>query len=135
MPFVRAIAPATEDAQPHAFESLLKQLNGPDGDARRAAAHALPPYPEAAVALAERLEVEAEQRVRSALFSGLLDIGGVEATALLANFIRSPDAGLRGGAVECLKRLGAEAVKALDALLDDPDPDVRLLAIEVARGW
>ncbi len=135
MPLVRASATAPDDAQPHALESLLKQLEGPDADGRRAAARALSQYPDAASALAAQLEVEPEPRVRNALFGGLADIGGAQATALMATFIRSPDAGLRGGAIDSLKRLGPEAVGAIDTLIDDHDPDVRLLAIEVARGW
>jgi HEAT repeat protein len=135
MPFVSASAPATDDAQPRAFESLLNQLDAPDGDARRSAARALSQYPQAAAALAARLDIEPESRVRDALFGGLVEIGGAPSAAMVAAFIRSADAGLRGGAIESLKRLGPEAVSAVDTLLDDPDPDVRLLAIEVARDW
>jgi HEAT repeat protein len=53
----------------------------------------------------------------------------------VAPLLRSADAGLRGGAIESLKRLEEDSVATLDALLRDPDPDVRLLAIEVTRGW
>jgi HEAT repeat protein len=49
--------------------------------------------------------------------------------------VRSEEASLRGGAIEALKRMGEDAVPVLDALLDDPDPDVRILAIEVTRAW
>jgi hypothetical protein len=54
---------------------------------------------------------------------------------LLAAFLRMDDAGLRNGAVETLRRLGEDAVTAVDRLLRDADPDVRLLAVEVMRVW
>jgi HEAT repeat protein len=73
--------------------------------------------------------------VREALFSSLADIGGPGVAGLVAPLLRNDDAALRGGAVETLKRLDAAAAAVLDALLDDADPDIRLLAIEVTRSW
>jgi HEAT repeat protein len=69
------------------------------------------------------------------LFGSLVEIGGLAVAALVAEHLRSGDAGLRGGAVEALKQLGADAIPVLDALLSDPDPDVRLLVVEVTRAW
>jgi HEAT repeat protein len=54
---------------------------------------------------------------------------------LIAPFIRSDDASLRGGAIDALKRLETDAVGLLDALMSDPDTDVRILVIEVTRAW
>jgi HEAT repeat protein len=113
----------------------LAELNSPDAGTRRQAARALADEPGAAIALGDRLAAESEPNVRSALFGSLVSIGGAQAASLLASILRSEDAGLRGGAVDGLKQLQEAAVAAVDALLSDPDPDLRLLAIEVTRTW
>ena len=116
-------------------ELLLERLAAGDVDERRRAARALSRDPDAAPALAARLEGELEPGVRDALFGSLVDIGGTLAAGLVAQLLRSADAGLRGGAVEALKRLGEDGVAVLDTLLDDRDPDVRILVVEVTRAW
>jgi HEAT repeat protein len=135
MPLVKAADPVADVALRRSFEGLLDQLGGADGDKRRAAARALSQYPDPADTLAARLQVEPDSHVRDALFGALVEIGGPQAAARVAPFIRSLDPGLRGGAIDSLKRLGPASSGALDTLLDDLDPDVRLLAIEVTRGW
>jgi HEAT repeat protein len=82
-----------------------------------------------------RLAIESESSVRDALFSSLITIGGPHAAHAIGPFVHSNDAGMRGGAIEALKRLGEDAVSTLDTLLVDPDPDTRLLAVEVTRAW
>jgi HEAT repeat protein len=114
---------------------LFTQLIEGNADGRRQAARALSREPDAAPVLASRLEFESEAQVRDALFASLVEIGGMEVVGLVAVLLRSADAGLRGGAVEALKQLGADVVPALDALLCDRDPDVRLLVVEVTRAW
>jgi len=135
MPLVRTTAVAPPVAQRESRHLLLEQLAGSDSGQRRHAARALAHDPDAAPALAARLQAETEPNVRDALFASLVDIGGTPAARLIARLLQSVDAGLRGGAVEALKRLGDDAISVLDALLDDPDPDKRILAIEVTRAW
>jgi HEAT repeat protein len=132
---VRAAASVADVAPVEAVGALRAQLAGGDADARRRAARALANDPAAAAALAARLHHEPDPAVREALFGSLVEIGGAQPAGLLAPLLRSDDAALRGGAVGALKQLGEGAVPALNALLDDPDPDVRLLAIEVSRAW
>jgi HEAT repeat protein len=136
MPLVRAPAtPATATTPTEAADNLRDALAAADPDARRHAARALASDVTAATALAARLETETEPAVRDALFDSLVAIGGPEPARLIAPFLRSDEAALRGAAIEALKQLGEGAVPALVALLDDADPDVRLLAIEVTRVW
>jgi HEAT repeat protein len=135
MALVRAAPEAPKTAPSESREALLEQLAGSDIDKRRRAARALSRDAGAVAALADRLEYEPESVVRNALFRSLVDIGGTMAVDLIARLLRSDDASLRGGAVEALKLLGDEAVAALDGLLSDPDPDVRILAVEVTRAW
>ena len=133
MPLIRSAI--TPEATAEAPELRRDQLASHDADERRRAARALSGDPAAASVLAERLAEEPDPRVRDALFGSLTDIGGTRAAELLAPFIRSDDAGLRGGAIEALKHLESDAVSVLDALMSDPDTDVRILAIEITRAW
>jgi HEAT repeat protein len=135
MAFVRAAPAQVEPEAPQSDAHWRDQLASADAETRRRAARALARNPEAANALATGLEHEADGVVRHALFSSLIEIGGARVADLLGPMLRSEDAGLRGGAIEALKRLGAETGPVLDTLLSDPDPDVRILAIEVTRAW
>jgi HEAT repeat protein len=133
MAFVKS-APIEKSAS--ASEELCTaHLSSPDPNMRRRAARALAGDPSATSALAQRLADETEPSVRDALFGSLVAIGGPDAAGLVAPFVRSEDAALRGAAIDALKQLHEAAVAAVDELLKDPDPDLRLLAIEVTRVW
>jgi HEAT repeat protein len=120
MAFVKS-APIEKSAS--ASEELCTaHLSSPDPNMRRRAARALAGDPSATSALAQRLADETEPSVR-------------DAAGLVAPFVRSEDAALRGAAIDALKQLHEAAVAAVDELLKDPDPDLRLLAIEVTRVW
>jgi len=135
MPFVTRPAKHNEPPKAETFELLQEQLNDGSPDGRRHAARLLAQYRHAGPSLAARLEVEADRNVREALFTGLVHIGGHRTARLVTQFLRAEDAGLRSGAMEALKRMAAAAAPAIDPLLHDPDPDIRLLAIEVTRVW
>ena len=134
MPLIRSAA-VPQDTIAETRELRRDQLDGNDVHERRRAARALSGDPAAASVLAARLECEPDPRVRDALFGSMVAIGGTRVAELVAPFIGSDDAGLRGGAVEALKSLENDAVATLDALMSDPDVDVRILAIEVTRAW
>jgi HEAT repeat protein len=135
MPLIRPSTDTTDAAAP----ALLTQRRVPPAeseiDRRRHAARNLSHDPAALANIATLLESEPDPRVRDALFSSIVDIGGMSAAELLARLLRSEDAGLRGAAIESLKRLDTDAVIVLDGLLSDPDTDVRILAVEVTRAW
>jgi HEAT repeat protein len=135
MPLIRPAASAQNATPQETLELRIDQLPESKIDERRRAARNLSHDPDAIPTIAGRLECEPDPRVRDALFGSLVDIGGPEAAESLARFLRSDDAGLRGGAIEGLKRLESDSVGVLDALMSDPDTDVRILAIEVIRAW
>jgi|HubBroStandDraft_1064217.scaffolds.fasta_scaffold00239_13 hypothetical protein len=135
MPLVRSAAPSPAAPAPESREQLSDLLVGSDAGERRRAARSLSLQPDAAALLAARLAVEADPSVREALFAGLVAIGGTPAATLVAPLLGSEDAALRNGAVEALKTLMEAGAAAVDGLLGDPDPDVRLMAIEVTRAW
>jgi HEAT repeat protein len=136
MPLVRASPTApTPKPPPESRDALLQRLTATNQADRRRAAHALAADPTAVVILADRLELEPDPAVRDALFAALVDIGGATAAERLAALVHLDDAALRGGAIQALKAFKPPACVALDGLLQNPDPDVRLLAIEVTRAW
>lgn len=112
-----------------------EQLDSMDAGQRWRAAKALAGERGNAPVLVSRLSLETDENVRSALFSGLVGIGGEAVAGPIAALLRSGDPGLRGGAVEALQQLGEAAEPVVDALLGDAETDLRLLAIEVTRAW
>jgi len=136
MPLIRATQSAPPPAPPpQSRDVLLTHLTAAAASDRRRAAHALAGDHEAAAALAARLEEEPEPAVRLALFAALIATGGAVVAELIAALVHRDDAALRGGAIEALKAFQPPPHAALDRLLENPDPDVRLLAIEVTRAW
>jgi HEAT repeat protein len=133
MAFVKSLSVAAHTQESRDFH--LAQLSSPEAGTRRLAARALGADPHAAATLGDCLASEREPNVRSALFASLVSIGGPQTANLLASFLKSDDAALRGGAVDALKQLQNSAIAAVDELLSDADPDLRLLAIEVTRAW
>jgi HEAT repeat protein len=116
------------------YATLMQQLGDGRAQVRRWAAKDLAAHPEAAERLAEHLAVEPESIVREALFGALVRIGGDEAVAGVVPLLGSDDAELRNGAIEVLKNLPADTAGCIESLLRDPDPDVRILAINVLES-
>ncbi|MCJ2016435.1 HEAT repeat domain-containing protein [Methylobacterium sp. E-065] len=83
--------------------------------------------------LGAALGSEGDLRRREALLASLLAIADASAAAALAQHLRSEDAGLRNACIETLQAMPDAALSVLPGLLSDPDPDVRLLATEIAR--
>jgi HEAT repeat protein len=65
--------------------------------------------------------------------TALLRIGDAASVEAILSYLRSQDAGLRVAAVEALQALPAAIAPFLAQLFSDPEPDVRLLAAELAR--
>jgi hypothetical protein len=140
MPLVRrAPAPPPPEID---VTAAIRLLASAEPELRRQAVRVLGEVPantpqarEAAVILAQHLPGETATDVREAVFLAFTLLGGTETAALVGSFLRAEDAALRNGAVETLKRLGDAAIGTVDRLLSDPDPDVRLLSVEVMRNW
>ncbi|WP_336489619.1 HEAT repeat domain-containing protein [Methylobacterium nigriterrae] len=89
---------------------------------------------ETADELGAALGTESDPRAREALLAALLAIADDAAAAALARHLRSENAGLRNACIEALQAMPFAAFSVLPALLADADPDVRLLATEIARA-
>ncbi|MDB5557823.1 MAG: heat repeat-containing lyase [Enterovirga sp.] len=109
------------------------QLRDADPDTRRTAARALATEPGGPPALGQALAREQDPRVRDAITTSLMRAGSDEAVLQLLPHLRSDDASLRTLVIEALQGMPAAVSAHLPDLLADADPDVRLLAAEIAR--
>ena len=125
---------ATESRSQPGFEELLSQLGDDDPDVRRAAVLGIADNPLALTALAERVGVEHDHIVREALCSQLARHDVPEVVDIVIGHLASDNAALRNDVVELLARLPISTARRVPALLADPDPDVRLLAVMVLSG-
>ncbi len=116
------------------LEGLLAQLRDPEPSVRRWAARDLAAHPDSAPVLCQALGEEPDPAVREAILDSLLAIGTDEAVEGLLPHLRSDDASLRNGVVEVLQALPDRVAPRMEALLADPDPDVRIFAIDILKS-
>ena len=113
---------------------LLAQLEDADPVARRWAARDLSDCPEASAALVARLQREADLSVREVILTTLTVVGDDVAVAGLVACLRSEDVALRNEAIEAMKQLPKKVAAIMGGLLDDPNPDVRIFAVNVLES-
>ncbi len=112
-------------------EELAAALEGADAGGRREAARDIVRCPHAAKALVSRLKREEDAAVREAILNSLVRLSDPSAVSGLADCLRSEDAALRNRVIEALKHMNGEVVPVLRSLLADPDPDVRIFAVNI----
>lgn len=115
------------------LKELLGLLESRDAAERLRAAEELGDYPsfEAVSGLVSRLASDECRAVQEACLVSLCRIGTAEVGEEAARLLRSSNAYVRNAASEILQELGDKAEHVVRALLCDPDPDVRLLAVRV----
>ncbi len=104
-------------------------LADPNPAERRRAARLLGKTDGSSTLLVAALTRETDVSVRDVLVGCLVRNGDDTAIEGLAAALRSADAGLRNAAVEALGQLPALSIPLLSGLLHDPDPDVRIMAV------
>ncbi|WPL15927.1 HEAT repeat [Thiorhodovibrio winogradskyi] len=129
-----AAASADERQRPRDLPGLLTALADPDPLARRWAARDLAGLPEASSGLVDRLAVESEPSVIEVILTSLTRIGDERAVAGLTDCLRSDNTMLRNAAIEAMKQLPDEVAPWMGRLLVDPDPDVRIFAVNVLES-
>ena len=135
MPFIKRETPAPPAAT--LADDLFAQiaaLANQDAERRWAAARALGGRAEAVPALASALEAEPSLLVREAIMTALMRVGDAASVKVLLPYLRAQDAGQRAAAIEALQSLPNAIEPFIDALLSDPDSDVRILATELVRN-
>lgn len=133
MPLVRKPSPVTPAPAPDGVQLASRLLHGTD-DERWAAARDAVDFPDLLSLVGDALLQERVPRVREAIFTTLAKIGTPEAASVVLPYLRSDDAALRTAALDALRAMPSAAGGHLAQLLRDADPDVRLLACEIARS-
>lgn len=113
------------------YGGLVRQLGDMDPAVRRWAARDLVSYPEAAGVLVQRFAEEPESEVREAIATSLEVIGGSTVVEGLIPLLRSEDAGTRNTAIEILQHLPGDVAVHIEALLAEPDSDLRIFAVNI----
>jgi HEAT repeat protein len=108
-------------------------LRHPDPERRWSAARRLGERPGAVDQLSSALKEEKEPRVLEAIITSLIRIGGEQSAMALLPCLRSDDATLRVGVIEALQMMPGAVLPHMAKLLQDPDSDVRIVAVELAR--
>lgn len=122
-----------ETASPAAAPPSETTLRTGTTEERWAAARAMGSDPASVEILAAVLPSETVPHVREAILTGLARAGTPAAAALILPLLRSDTARDRTLALDALRTMPAAIGSLLPTLLHDPDPDVRLLASDLAR--
>lgn len=125
------LRPVVEREPLRDLPGLLRQLRTGNQAERRWAARDLIDFPESAAALGDHLSRESETQVREAVFTTLGALASSEAVAALLPLLRSEDPQLRNGAIEALIEMPQAVGPKIVALLEDPDPDVRIFTVNL----
>ena len=133
MPLVRNPTPTTAEPSTSNERKPAEILATGSDEERWIAARSAAETPEGLSLLTHALEVERVPRVREAMFTALARMATPESASVALPYLRSEDAALRTQALDALRAMPEAAAKHLSQLLDDSDPDVRLLACEIAR--
>jgi HEAT repeat protein len=110
---------------------LLAALEVENPTTRRWAARDLVNCPDVAGALVDRLKREDDLSVREVILTTLTRLGNATAVAGLVDCLRSENVALRNEAIEAMKELPDEVAPIMHGLLADPDPDVRIFAVNI----
>ena len=87
--------------------------------------------PDAVPALCAHLATEQALSVRSIILTGLIVHKSAAVVLGLLPLLGSEDANLRNGAIEALQQMPDEVAPHVEAMLVDPDSDVRIFAVDV----
>lgn len=119
---------------PRDFVGLVAELELDDSTARRWAARDLADIPGSSEALIGRLKREVDPSVREAILTALTRLGEPAAVTGLIECLRSEDAAVRNEVIETMKQLPEEVAPIMGGLLADPDPDVRIFAVNIMES-
>jgi len=106
-------------------------LNASDARERRRAVIAAAIHPDSAAAFCGLFGLEEDHHVREAILSGLMANPSSAVVEGLLPYLRCDDTDLRNGVIEALRVMPDAVAPYLDALLEDPDSDVRIAAVAI----
>jgi HEAT repeat protein len=135
MALVRRTAAAAADSQlddaPRGQEQWVADLASDDTSMRRRAAQALARMPDTVTMLCAHLANEQNLSVRSIILTGLIVHKSPIVVRRLLPLLGSEDANLRNSAIEALQQMPDEVAPHMEAMLADPNSDVRIFAVHV----
>jgi HEAT repeat protein len=133
MPLIRRESPK-EPVRAIDTSMLATALTNGTDEERWAAARSAGETSEGLSILKDALSKEKTSRVREAIFTALARIRTPESAEAVLPYLASDDASMRAGALDALRAMPAATAVHLARVLSDKDPDVRLLACELARN-
>jgi HEAT repeat protein len=133
MPLIRREAPKAP-AQSVDVSKLAAALKEGTDDERWAAARSVAEIPDGLSILKSALPNETNPRVREAIFTSFARIRTPESAAAVLPYLGSEDASLRAGALDSLRAMPAATAPHIARALENDDPDVRIMACELARN-
>jgi HEAT repeat protein len=134
MPLVKKTLADPKPVAEDGLQALTARLQSAKPEDRWEAARQLAAFPESLPALARLLESEPDERVREAALTSLAKSNSVAGFDIILPYVRADDAALRTAALDALKLMPEPVAARLDALLADPDTDIRVLACDLARA-
>lgn len=147
MAFVKQKAISAAEAEAPRWErtsaELAACLEDADPQTRRQAARDMLHCPAVARALVSRLKREQDAAVREVILTTLVRLDDPSAAADMAECLRSEDTALRNEVIEAIGLFCGNVSATLRALLADPNPDVRIFAVNIlgsrrqpdVEGW
>ncbi|MEK9711504.1 MAG: HEAT repeat domain-containing protein [Thalassolituus sp.] len=132
----KSITQASEEAgeQERDCNTLREELIADSATTRRWAARDIVNCPGASLLLLDQLIAETDSSVRQVILSSLTQLGDADSVEGLVSCLRSEDASLRNEAIEAMKHLPQEVSHIMASLLNDPDPDVRIFAVNILES-
>lgn len=115
-------------------QQLLASLGSSDIFTRRQAVRELVNLEDASAVLTEHLRRELEPSVQSAILIALTELGDEKALAGLIECLASEDVQLRNAAIAALKQLPMQVATVIEQLLQNPDADIRIFAVNVLES-
>ncbi|TJZ78752.1 HEAT repeat domain-containing protein [Chitiniphilus eburneus] len=131
MALIKTTSPLSP-APPPARDRLLDELRAVDAATRGCAAAALGSRGDAHAELLDAWDTEPDATVRLRLLTALATHPDEQVTQRLAQALRGADTVRRTELVDVLRELPGNA-PAVVVLLDDPDPDLRIYALNALR--
>lgn len=110
---------------------LINDLSSSDLATRKLAAIALEDEESAVPAMVHRIKIEPDREIREALLLSLLRHPCREIAEEIFTLVREDDAGHRTLAVDALKQMPSNCTTFVKEHLQDDDPDIRLLAVNI----
>lgn len=136
MPLIPKAEPEAEISETHAafdFDAAIDQLEFGTPEERRMAALTLREDKESHPVLAERLLHEPVAAVRHAIYTALARSQNPLVLDAMIAVLRIDDAARRNEAVSALQNMPRAVAARMADLMQDKDPDVRIMAIDVLR--